>query len=123
MAVKTGLKYSPEHIWVEINKDKAKVGISEHAAEQLGELLFVDLPEEGASFEKGDIFSEIESSKTNSELALPFAGEVIAVNEELDDSPEKINEGAYDAWIAEFKITDPSTLDDLLSAEAYEATL
>ena len=102
MAVKTGLKYTPEHLWIEVSGDNAKIGISEHAAEELGDILFVDLPEEGAAFAQGEKFSEVECSKTTSELNLPFAGEVIAVNEELDDSPELINEGAYDAWIAEF---------------------
>ncbi len=85
--------------------------------------MFVDLPEVGATFSAGDVFTEIESSKTASEVPMPVGGEIVAVNEELDDSPENINEDAYAAWIVEVKMSDASELDALITAEAYEGGL
>ncbi len=117
------LKYTSEHVWVKVEGDTAKLGITEFAQDQLGDILFVDLPEAGATFSAGDVFTEIESSKTASEVPIPVSGEIVAVNEELDDSPENINEDAYAAWIVEVKMDDASQLDDLLTAEAYEGGL
>lgn len=117
------LKYTSEHVWVKVEGDTAKLGITEFAQDQLGDILFVDLPEAGATFSVGDVFTEIESSKTASEVPIPVSGEIVAVNEELDDSPENINEDAYAAWIVEVKMDDASQLDDLLTAEAYEGGL
>ena len=117
------LKYTKEHVWVKLTGDTALVGVTDFAQDQLGDILFVDLPEEGASFEKGEVFTEIESSKTASEVALPFNGEVVKVNEDLDDSPELLNEDPYKNWIAEFKVEDAAQLDELLSAADYEAGL
>ena len=88
------LKYTSEHVWVKVEGDTAKLGITEFAQDQLGDILFVDLPEAGATFSAGDVFTEIESSKTASEVPIPVSGEIVAVNEELDDSPENINEDA-----------------------------
>ena len=85
--------------------------------------MYVDLPAEGDTFAKGEVFSEVESSKTASELQLPFAGEVLKVNEDLDDSPELLNEDSYTNWIAEFKAEDLSEIDALMSAADYEASL
>lgn len=123
MAYPTDLKYTEEHVWVKIEGDTVKLGITDYAQDQLGDILFVDLPEVGATFEAGEIFTEIESSKTASEVPVPVAGKVVAVNEELDDSPENINEDAYGAWIVELKVSDVSELDDLLSAGDYESGL
>ena len=117
------LKYTSEHVWVKVEGDTAKLGITEFAQDQLGDILFVDLPEAGATFSAGDVFTEIESSKTASEVPIPVSGEIVAANEELDDSPENINEDAYAAWIVEVKMDDASQLDDLLTAEAYEGGL
>ena len=117
------LKYTSDHVWVKVEGDKVIVGITDFAQDQLGDVLYVDLPAEGDSFAKGEVFSEVESSKTASELALPFAGEVTKVNEELDDSPELLNEDPYTNWIAEFKAEDASELDALMSAADYEASL
>jgi len=115
------LKYTPEHLWVKVDGDTALIGITDYAQEQLGDILFVDLPEEGKTFEAGEAFTEIESQKTASELSLPFGGEVIRSNEDLDDSPELINEDAYASWIVEIKLA--GGIDGLLDAAAYEAGL
>lgn len=115
------LKYTKEHVWVKVDGDKAKIGVTEYAQDQLGDILFVDLPEEGDSLTKGENFSEIESSKTASELPAPISGEIIAVNADLDDEPEAINDDAFAAWIVEVKIEDEADLADLLDAAAYEA--
>ena len=117
------LKYSSEHVWVKVEGNTAKFGITEFAQDQLGDILFVDLPEAGTTFSAGDVFTEIESSKTASEVPIPVSGEIVAVNEELDDSPENINEDAYAAWIVEVKMSDASELDALITAEAYEGGL
>ena len=117
------LKYSSEHVWVKVEGDTAKFGITEFAQDQLGDILFVDLPEVGSTFAAGEVFTEIESSKTASEVPMPGGGEIVAVNEELDESPETINEDAYAAWIVEVKLDDASKVDELLSAEAYEGGL
>jgi glycine cleavage system H protein len=119
----TNLKYTSDHIWVKAEGDNVMVGITDYAQDLLGEVLFVDAPSEGDSFAKGEVFAEVESGKTSSELTLPFAGEVVKVNEELDDSPELLNEDPYANWIAEFSVEDMSELDSLMSAADYEAAL
>jgi glycine cleavage system H protein len=117
------LKYTKEHVWVKVEGDTAKLGITDFAQDQLGDILFVDLPEEDGEVTAGEVFTEVESSKTNSEVPSPVTGSVVAVNEELDDSPELINEDAYANWIVEVKLSDASELDALLSAADYEAGL
>ena len=113
-------KYSQEHVWVKSEGDTVKLGITDFAQDQLGDILFVDLPEVGGSVSAGNVFTEVESSKTASEVPSPVSGEIVAVNEALDDSPEAINENAYDAWIIEVKLNDPAELEGLLSAADYE---
>lgn len=120
MSFPAELKYTKDHAWVKVEGDTAKIGITDYAAEQLGDIVFVDLPEEGDELTKGDTFTEIESSKTASEVPAPISGEIVAVNADLDDEPEAINDSAYDAWIVEVKL-DEADLDDLLDAAAYEA--
>lgn len=115
------VKYTKDHVWVKVDGDTAKIGITDYAQEQLGDILFVDLPEEGDSLEKGENFTEVESSKTASEVPAPISGEVVAVNELLDDEPEAINDDAFESWIVEIKIEDATELDDLLDVSAYEA--
>jgi glycine cleavage system H protein len=117
------LKYTKEHVWVKVEGDTVKLGITDFAQDQLGDILFVDLPEEDGEVTAGEVFTEVESSKTNSEVPSPVTGSVVAVNEELDDSPELINEDPYANWIVEVKLSDASELDDLLSAADYEAGL
>lgn len=115
------VKYTKDHVWVKVDGDTAKIGITDYAQDQLGDILFVDLPEEGDSLEKGENFTEVESSKTASEVPAPISGEVVAVNELLDDEPEAINDDAFEAWIVEVKVEDATELDDLMDAAAYEA--
>lgn len=115
------VKYTKDHVWVKVDGDTAKIGITDYAQDQLGDILFVDLPEEGDTLEKGENFTEVESSKTASEVPAPISGEVVAVNELLDDEPEAINDDAFESWIVEIKIEDATELDDLMDAAAYEA--
>ena len=121
MTYPENLKYTKEHLWVKKDGDTVKIGITDYAQDQLGDILFVDLPSPGDQITAGDTFTEVESSKTASELPAPVSGEIVAVNDELDDSPEKINEAAYDAWIVEVKTDDD--LSGLLSAAEYQAGL
>ncbi len=122
MGYPTELKYSKDHVWVKCDGDTATVGLTDYAVEQLGDVLFVDLPEAGKKIAKGANFTEVESSKTTSEVALPFDGEVIEANDELDDSPELLNDDAYANWIAKFKV-EGGCPADLMDAAAYEASL
>ncbi len=115
------LKFTESHEWIKDNGDNTvTIGISEHAQEMLGDVVFVDLPEVATSIEAGDSFSLVESVKAASDIYTPVSGEIIAVNEELEESPELINEEPYEGgWIAKIKISDHSELDDLASAEDY----
>ncbi|MBP5166782.1 MAG: glycine cleavage system protein GcvH [Oscillospiraceae bacterium] len=117
------LKYTAEHVWVKAEGSVAKLGITDYAQDQLGDILYVDLPDVDREFAAGDIFTEVESAKTTSEVPCPVSGKVTAVNEDLDDSPEAINDDAYAAWIIEIELSDPSELDALISASEYEAGL
>jgi len=115
------LKYDKEHEWVRVDGDIAIVGISHFAQDQLGEVVYVDLPSLGDSVTLGEPFGEIESVKSVSELYAPVNGDVIKVNDVLIDSPEVINEDPYgEGWMIEIRMSDPSEVDALLSAEEYE---
>ena len=111
-------RYTREHEWIDAGA--GKVGITDYAQSTLGDIVFVDLPKVGAAIEKGKIFGSVESVKAVSDLYSPVTGTVIEVNEELATAPEKINTDAHGAWMLKVKITDPSQLDGLLSAEDYE---
>jgi glycine cleavage system H protein len=115
------LKYSREHEWVELDDDGlVVVGITDHAQEALGELVYVEGPEEGQSFTRGDACVVIESVKAASDVYAPVAGELAAFNEKLNDEPELVNQDPYsDGWLIKLRLTDPSDLDELLDAEAY----
>lgn len=115
------LKYSREHEWVELDDDGLVViGITDHAQEALGELVYVEGPEEGQSFTRGDACVVIESVKAASDVYAPVAGELAAFNEKLNDEPELVNQDPYsDGWLIKLRPTDPSDLDELLDAEAY----
>jgi glycine cleavage system H protein len=117
------LKYSSKHTWVKIEGNIAVIGITDYAQEQLGEILFVEMPEVGDDINKDEEFGVVESSKVASDLIAPISGEVIEINEKLEDEPEFINEDAYDAWILKVKLSNESELDDLLDAENYENNL
>ena len=111
--------YSTEHEWVAKDVDTVKIGISDYAQDQLGDIVFVELPEVGATFEQGEEFGTLESVKAVSEIYLPMAGEIVAVNGELEDAPELINEDPYGNWIVEIRPSDMDQYDELLSREDY----
>ncbi|MDD2258651.1 MAG: glycine cleavage system protein GcvH [Bacilli bacterium] len=115
------LKYASSHEWIKVEGNVGIIGISDYAQDSLGNIVFLDVPEVGDVFNKGDEFGVLESVKAASDLYLPVGGEVIDVNLELVDSPELLNESAYDNWILKISIADLSELDDLLTAEEYEA--
>ncbi len=117
--------FTDDHEWVVAEDDgTALIGITDFAQDQLGELVFIELPEVGATFDKGESAAVIESVKSASDLLMPVSGEVIEVNEELDGDPGKVNEDAMGAgWFIKVKMSDPSELDDLLDEDAYNATL
>lgn len=117
------LKYTRDHAWVLAEDGVAKIGITDYAQDSLGDILYVDLLEVGESISAGETLTEVESSKTASEVPSPVSGEIVAVNEELDDSPELINEDPYANWIIQIKLDDESELDDLITAAEYEAGL
>ena len=121
MSVPEELQYTRSHEWVRTEGDTATIGITDHAQDELGDIVFVELPEEGATFEAGDSFGNVESVKAVSDLYTPVGGEVVGVNEALSDSPEKINEDPYgEGWIVKIQVSGEA---DLLSASDYEQFL
>ncbi|MCI1946183.1 glycine cleavage system protein GcvH [Clostridium luticellarii] len=117
------LYYSKEHTWAKVEGDTALIGVSDFAQEQLGEILFVEMPEVGDEVSKDASFGVVESSKKASDTISPLSGEVIEINEKLDDEPEYVNEAPYDAWIIKIKIKDADEVKSLLSSSEYEAEL
>lgn len=115
-----GLYYSESHEYVRVEGDFGYVGITDYAQEQLGNVVYVDAPSEGDEVTKGEEFGAVESVKAASDLMSPVSGEVVEVNEALADQPELINQDAFQNWIIKVKLSDPSELDDLLSAADYE---
>ena len=118
------LRYSESHEWVRSDGDKVKIGISDYAQDQLGDIVFVEMPAVGDTFEKGAEFGTVESVKAVSELYLPIAGEVVAVNTALEDAPESINNSPYtDGWMIQVKPDDPSEIETLMTKDAYVDSL
>ncbi|MEV4598284.1 glycine cleavage system protein GcvH [Amycolatopsis sp. NPDC049253] len=119
------LRYTEEHEWVATREGAlVRVGITEYAQDQLGDVVFVDLPEVGKHVDAGDVFGEVESTKSVSELFAPVDGEIVAVNSAVSDSPELINSDPYgEGWLVEIRLDDPAGLDALLEAEAYQALI
>ncbi len=115
------LRYSKEHQWVKVEDGIALVGISDFAQSQLTDVVFVELPEVGSVVEQNSVMSTIESVKSVSDVYAPVSGEVIEINQELEDNPEKVNEDCYvSGWIAKIKVKDESELDNLMAAEEYK---
>jgi glycine cleavage system H protein len=115
------LKYSEEHEWVKVEGEKVRVGITDFAQSELGDIVFVELPEVGDEIEADEPFGSVESVKTVSELYAPISGKVVEVNEDLDDSPEFVNESPYEkAWMIVVEPSDSSEIDKLMTAEQYE---
>ena len=121
MSVPEELQYTRSHEWVRTEGDTATIGITDYAQDELGDIVFVELPEQGATIEAGDSFGTLESVKAVSDLYAPVGGEVVEVNEALGDSPEKINEDPYgEGWIIKLRVSEEG---DLLSASDYEQFL
>jgi glycine cleavage system H protein len=118
MTFPAAYRYTKEHEW--IDRAAGKVGITDYAQGTLGDIVFVDLPQVGAKVEKGKVFGSVESVKAVSDLYSPVTGTVVEVNQELATAPEKINSDAHSAWILKVEMTDPSEVDQLLSAADYE---
>lgn len=115
------LKYTAEHEWIRIEGDIATVGITDYAQDQLGDIVFVELPSEEEKIEKGDSFGVVESTKSVSDLFSPVSGTVIEVNEPLVDSPDIINEDPYsEGWMIKVKVSDKAELSELMDATAYQ---
>ncbi len=118
------MKYTKDHEWIKLDGDIATVGVSAHAAEQLGDVVFVELPEVGAEFTKGDDAAVVESVKAASEIYAPISGTITAINEALEDAPETVNAAPEtDGWFFKMKISDASELDDMMDADAYKKFL
>jgi glycine cleavage system H protein len=121
MAYPKDYKYTKEHEWIQPKGKSGLVGITNYAQESLGDIVFVELPKVGALFDSGKSFGTVESVKAVSELYAPVSGKVLAVNQDLNQSPETINQDAHKAWMIELELKDLKDLDSLLSAEEYEA--
>ena len=112
-------RYAESHEWVKIDGDIATIGISDYAQHALGDIVYVDMPEVGDEVTAGEDFGAVESVKAASDLYSPVSGEVVEINEELEDAPEKVNADAFDTWIIKVKISDAAEYDALLDAAAY----
>ncbi|MBC74880.1 MAG: glycine cleavage system protein H [Halobacteriovoraceae bacterium] len=115
------LYYTEEHEWISVEGDVATIGITDFAQSSLGDIVFVELPDSETEFEDGDSFGVVESIKSVSDLYTPLSGTVLEKNEEVEDSPEKLNENAFGSWLVKLKMSDSSQVEKLLSAEKYKA--
>lgn len=113
------LKYTKDHEWVRVDGDQAQVGITDYAQKALGDVVYLELPDVGKTFNKGDVFGTIESVKAVSELYAPVSGEIVEVNESLSQKPEAVNSDAHGAWMIVMKITNAADAAELLDAAAY----
>ncbi|WP_290785467.1 glycine cleavage system protein GcvH [Exiguobacterium sp. UBA7533] len=122
--VKDNLRYSEEHEWVEVSENKARIGITDFAQHELGDIVFVELPEVGDTITANEPFGSVESVKTVSELYAPISGKVVAINENLSDSPELVNESPFEgAWMVDIEIEDASQVEALMDAAAYKSMI
>lgn len=122
--MKEKLLFTKEHEWVQVEDEVVRVGISDYAQSELGDVVFVDLPEVGDQVEEGEGFAVVESVKAVADVYAPVGGEVVAVNEALDENPELVNESPYEeGWIAEIKVDGPAQTGDLMNYQEYEKFL
>lgn len=119
MTIKENLRYAESHEWVSLEGDIATVGITDYAQHALGDIVYVDMPEVGDEVTAGEDFGAVESVKAASDLYSPVSGEVVEINEALEDEPGLINQDAFANWIMKVKVSDSSELDSLLDAEGY----
>jgi len=115
-----GLKYSESHEWVKVEGNIAVIGVSDYAQKEMGDITYVDMPDVDDTVDAGEEFGALESVKASSDLFSPVSGTVVAVNEELEDAPEKVNEDAFGSWIIKVEMSDASELDALMDAAAYK---
>ena len=120
MAYPAGFKYTKDHEWIELTGDSGKVGITDYAQQQLGDVVYVELPEVGAKLKQGQSFGTIESVKAVSELYSPVTGEVVQVNTALKDKPETVNKDPHSSWMVVIKLTNPGEAGALLDATQYQ---
>ncbi len=124
MTVPEHLRYSSDHEWISIDGGRARIGITDYAQDALGDVVFVQIPRVGATVTAGDAMSEVESTKSVSDIFAPLTGTVVAVNDVLGDHPEVLNTDPYGAgWICDIEIADPGQVDDLLDAAGYRALI
>jgi len=123
MAYPAGFKYTKDHEWIELEGERGKVGITDYAQQQLGDVVYVDLPEVGAKLKQGQSFGTIESVKAVSELYSPVSGEVAEVNTALKDKPEMTNKDPHATWMVVLKLTNPGEVGALLDATQYQALI
>ena len=124
MNIPENLKYSSEHEWVKVEGDNAYIGITDFAQSELGDIVFVEFPEVGDIFSVGDVFGTVEAVKTVADLFAPISGEIIEINDTLENSPESINIDAYnDGWIIKIKIGNSDELDPLLDPQSYKGLI
>jgi glycine cleavage system H protein len=124
MKIEQDLLYDKEHEWVRVEGDEAIIGISDYAQDQLSDVVYVELPDVGDSFEQGEVFAVVESVKAASDVYMPVSGEILEMNEELEDSPELVNQDPYGkAWFVRVALADPSEVDDLMDARQYGSYL
>jgi glycine cleavage system H protein len=118
------LRYTKDHEWVRVEGSRVRIGITDYAQDALGDVVFVQVPEAGAAVEAGATISEVESTKSVSEIYAPVTGSVAAVNAELADAPERLNEDPYgEGWICELEVSDLAQLDDLLDVDGYRSLI
>ena len=123
MSYPTNLKYTKEHEWVRVDGTTGTVGITDFAQQQLGDVVYVELPDKGAAIKQGAVFGTIESVKAVSELFAPVSGEVIETNSDLKDRPDHVNSKPHETWLVKVKLTNPGETASLLDAAAYEALI
>jgi glycine cleavage system H protein len=124
MNVPEQLRYSSDHEWISRDGDVVRVGITEYAQDALGDVVFVQVPEQGTAVAAGDTFGEVESTKSVSDVYAPVSGTVVDVNDGLADSPQALNEDPYgEGWICTIRMTEPDQFDELLDAAAYRALI
>jgi glycine cleavage system H protein len=118
------VRYTEDHEWAKLDGDIATIGISDYAQDQLGDIVFVEMPEMGSSYDKGEEFGSVESVKAVSELYMPLGGEVVEINPELEDAPEQVNSDPYGGgWMLKVKVADTAEFDALMDKEAYLESL
>jgi glycine cleavage system H protein len=124
MDIPAGLRYSTDHEWARVEEGRVRIGITDYAQDALGDVVFVEVPEVGSKVERGTSFSEVESTKSVSEIYAPVSGVIVEINADLADSPERLNDDPYgEGWICIIDPTDPAQLDELLDAEGYRALI